>query len=367
VLVDWLPWNHTFGGNHSYGIALWNGGTLYIDEGKPTREGFAETVRNLREISPSVYFNVPRGFEQLAQALESDDELARRFFARMKMLFYAGASLSQDVWDRLTEVAARTCGERIVIITGLGMTEASPFSLCASWEAGVAGGVGHPAPGLTAKLVPASGKLEVRYRGPNVTPGYWRQPELTAQAFDSEGFFRTGDAVRYLDPSDPQRGLVFDGRTAEDFKLSTGTWVSVGPLRARLLLSAAPYLSDAIIAGHDRDELSALVLIDEGRARALCGDLSAAAKLAELAAHPSLVRELRNRLRQAQAEATGSANRITRMLVVTDLPTIDRGELTDKGSINQRAMLENRRALIERMYAADAEHDPSVIFGQSHE
>jgi feruloyl-CoA synthase len=364
VLVDWLPWNHTFGGNHNFGIALWNGGTLYIDEGKPTREGFGETLRNLREISPTVYFNVPRGFEQLALALESDPELARRFFARVKVLFYAGASLSQDVWDRLDELAVRTCGERIVILTGLGMTETAPFALCASWEAGIAGGLGHPAPGLTAKLVPTLGKLEVRYRGPNVTPGYWRQPELSAQAFDAAGFFRTGDAVRFLDPDDPQRGLQFDGRTAEDFKLSTGTWVSVGPLRASLLLSAAPYLSDAIIAGHDRDEVSALVLLDEGRARGLCTDLPASAKLPELAAHPALVRTLREKLKRAHAQATGSATRITRVMIMTEPPSIDRGELTDKGSLNQRAMLDNRRALIERMYAKDAAADPSVIFAE---
>ena len=362
VLVDWLPWNHTFGGNHNYGIVLWNGGTLYIDEGKPAGPLFQHTLRNLREVSPTVYFNVPRGFEQLAQALERDAELAKSFFARVKMLFYAGASLSQDVWDRLSAASTRACGERIVIITGLGMTETAPYALAASWEAGIAGGLGIPAPGVTAKLTPVEGKLEVRYRGPSVTQGYWRQPELTAQAFDHEGYFRSGDAVRYLDPKDPQRGLVFDGRIAEDFKLNTGTWVSVGPLRARLLLLAAPYLSDAIITGHDRDVLGALVLLDEGRVRALCSDLAADAPLAQLATHPKLIAELQNTLKRSQAEATGSANRITRLHIVTELPTIDRGELTDKGAINQRAMLDNRRALVERMHAPSAKTDAAVIF-----
>jgi feruloyl-CoA synthase len=362
VLVDWLPWNHTFGGNHNYGITLWNGGTLYIDEGKPTRDGFQHTLRNLREVSPTVYFNVPRGFEELALALERDAVLAKSFFARVKMLFYAGASLSQDVWNRLSEVSTRTCGERIVMITGLGMTETAPYALAASWEAGIAGGLGIPAPGVTAKLTKVAGKLEVRYRGPSVTQGYWRQPELTAQAFDEEGYFRSGDAVRYLDANDPQRGLVFDGRTAEDFKLSTGTWVSVGPLRARLLLQAAPYLSDAVITGHDRDEVGALVLLDENRARTLCADLGQSATLAELAQDPKLIEVLRGVLQRSQAESTGSANRITRLCILTELPTIDRGELTDKGSINQRAVLDNRRVLVERMYAPTANTDKAVIF-----
>ncbi|HET8936364.1 MAG TPA: feruloyl-CoA synthase [Polyangiales bacterium] len=362
VLVDWLPWNHTFGGNHNYGITLWNGGTLYIDEGKPTRDGFQHTLRNLREVSPTVYFNVPRGFEELALALERDEVLAKSFFARVKMLFYAGASLSQDVWNRLSAVSTRTSGERIVIITGLGMTETAPYALAASWEAGIAGGLGIPAPGVTAKLTQVAGKLEVRYRGPSVTQGYWRQPELTAQAFDEQGYFRSGDAVRYLDANDPQRGLVFDGRTAEDFKLKTGTWVSVGPLRALLLLQAAPYLSDAVITGHDRDEVGALVLLDENRARALCSDLSPGATLAQLALHPKLIEVLSGVLQRSQAEATGSATRITRLHILTELPTIDRGELTDKGSINQRAVLDNRRELVERMYAATANTDAAVIF-----
>lgn len=362
VLVDWLPWNHTFGGNHNYGIILWNGGTLYIDEGKPTRDGFQHTLRNLREVSPTVYFNVPRGFEELALALERDELLAKSFFARVKMLFYAGASLSQDVWNRLSAVSTRTCGERIVIITGLGMTETAPYALAASWEAGIAGGLGIPAPGVTAKLTKVAGKIEVRYRGPSVTQGYWRQPELTAQAFDEEGYFRSGDAVRYLDPNDPQRGLVFDGRTAEDFKLKTGTWVSVGPLRARLLLQAAPYLSDAVITGHDRDEVGALVLLDENRARALCSELGPGATLAQLAQHPPLIEVLRGVLLRSQAEATGSANRVTRLFILTELPTIDRGELTDKGSINQRAVLDNRREIVERMYVATANTDTAVIF-----
>jgi feruloyl-CoA synthase len=217
---------------------------------------------------------------------------------------------------------------------------------------------------VTAKLTKVAGKLEVRYRGPSVTPGYWRQPELTAKAFDEEGFFCSGDAVRYLDPGDPQRGLVFDGRTAEDFKLNTGTWVSVGPLRARLLLLAAPYLSDAIITGHDRDQVGAMVVLEENRIRALCLDLAPGAPLSELAKHPKTLEVLRDLLARLEAEATGSANRITRLLVLTEPLTIDRGELTDKGSINQRAVLENRQAWVERMYAPAAVDDQTVIFAR---
>jgi feruloyl-CoA synthase len=296
------------------------------------------------------------------RALENDEVLARAFFARVKMLFYAGASLSQNVWDSLHALAARSCGERIVMITGLGMTETSPFALCASWEAGVAGGLGHPAPGVQAKLAPVFDKLEVRYRGPNVTPGYWRQPELTEKAFDDDGYFRSGDAVRFIDPAEPQRGLAFDGRVAEDFKLDSGTWVSVGPLRARLVALGAPYLQDAVITGHDRPELGALLLLDVVRCRALCPHLPADASLAELAAQPA-VRGLMQRLIDMQhSEATGGASRITRALLLTELPSIDRGEVTDKGSINQRAVLDARSDLVAQLHAPQAKADAQILF-----
>jgi feruloyl-CoA synthase len=361
VLVDWLPWHHTFGGNHNFGIALWNGGTLYIDDGKPTREGFAHTLRNLREISPTVYFNVPRGFEELAGALEADAELAQRFFARVKMLFYAGASLSQPVWDRLHAVAARSCGERIVMITGLGMTETSPFALCASWEAGISGGLGHPAPGMSVKLAKVANKLEVRYRGPSVTPGYWRQPDLTARAFDADGYFCSGDAVRFIDPADPQRGLAFDGRVAEDFKLDTGTWVSVGPLRARVIAHGAPYIQDAVITGHDRAELGALILLDEARVRTLCPTLPPNTSLQQLTQQPELRTQLQSTLAALLREATGSATRISRFMILKEPLSIDRGEITDKGSINQRAVLDRHPALVDRLHAPNAATDSEVF------
>src|SRR5439155_5455876 len=240
VLVDWLPWNHTFGGNHNVGITLYNGGTLYIDDGKPTPAGMAETLRNLREIAPTLYFNVPKGFEEIANALETDAKLRETLLSRVKMFFFSGAGLSQPVWDKLERVAEAHCGERIRMLTGLGMTETSPFAICANAHQVKSGHIGLPAPGVELKLVPEGDKVEVRYRGPNVTPGYWRAPEQTREAFDEEGFYRSGDAVKPMEPSDPERGLAFDGRTAEDFKLSTGTFVSVGPLRAKVIAAGDP-------------------------------------------------------------------------------------------------------------------------------
>ena len=333
VLVDWLPWNHTFGGNHNYGLALYNGGTLYIDEGKPVPQLIGETIRNLREIAPTVYFNVPRGFEEIARALATDRVLAERFFSRVKMLFYAAAGLAQPIWDALHRVAEDTVGERIVMITGLGMTETAPFAICANWQAGRSGGIGHPAPGTELRLAPVDDKLEARYRGPNVTPGFWRQPELTHDAFDEDGFYRSGDAVKFLDPADPQKGLVFDGRIAEDFKLDTGTWVSVGPLRAQIIASGAPYVQDVVIAGHDRRELGALIIPRPGMGE------------------PGHLRRIAQDLLDSLGRETASSSqRIARAMLLTEPLSIDAGEITDKGSINQRAVLTARAALVEELY-----------------
>ncbi len=335
VLVDWLPWNHTFGGNHNYGLTLYNGGTLYIDDGKPAPQLIGETLRNLREIAPTVYFNVPRGFEEIARALDSDPQLAEKFFSRVKMLFYAAASLSQPIWDSLHRIAERTVGERILMITGLGMTETAPFAICANWEAGRSGGIGHPAPGTELRLAPVADKLEVRYRGPNVTPGYWRQEALTRDAFDEDGFYRSGDAARFIDPADPQRGLAFDGRIAEDFKLDTGTWVSVGPLRAQIIAAGDPYVQDAVITGHDRAEVGALIVPRAG-----------------VPDTPEMRRFFQRLVDTLALKATSSSNRIARAVLLTAPLSIDAGELTDKGSINQRAVLKARAALVEQLYAA---------------
>ena len=350
VLVDWLPWNHTFGGNHNVGLTIYNGGTLYIDEGKPTPALIHETLRNLREISPTVYFNVPKGFEEIANAMESDAKLRDSLFARVNMFFFAGAGLSQPVWDKLDRIAEQTCGERIRMLTGLGMTETAPFAMCANAGEVKSGHIGLPAPGMELKLVPSGDKTEVRYRGPNVTPGFWRAPEQTAESFDAEGFYCSGDAVKPIDPANPGRGFMFDGRTAEDFKLSTGTFVSVGPLRARVIAAGDPCVQDVVVAGLNRDEIGLLIFPRLDACRAFAG-LAADAPAADVLAAPE-VREFFQRLVDGQwAAGTGSATRVARALVLIDPPSIDRGEVTDKGSINQRAVLTHREALVEHLYA----------------
>jgi feruloyl-CoA synthase len=354
VLVDWLPWNHVFGGNHNVGLVLYNGGTLYIDDGKPTPNGIKVTLHNLREISPTVYFNVPKGFEEIVAAMEHDVPLAERFFKRVNAFMFAGAGLSQQVWDRLDALAERTVGERIQMLTGLGMTESAPANLFAVSPHVRSGHIGLPNPGVEAKLVPSEGKVEIRFRGPNVMRGYWRNPEQSAEAFDSEGFYQTGDAVRFVDPADPQQGLFFDGRIAEDFKLSTGTFVSVGPLRAKVIALGAPLVQDAVVTGINRDDVGLLILprLDECRALA---QLPADAAPRDVLAHERVRGHLQAMVDRLWAEGTGSATRVKRAVVMSEPPSIDRGEVTDKGSINQRAVLQHRAALVDALYEGRAE------------
>lgn len=351
LIVDWLPWNHTFGGNHNVGIILYAGGTLYIDDGKPVPGLFAETVRNLRELAPTVYFNVPKAFEMLLPYLRAEPELRRLFFSRLQMIFYAAAALPQHIWHAFDQIAVETCGERIPIISGLGATETAPFATCCNWPMDRSGLIGLPASGLEVKLVPNDRKLEVRVRGPNVTPGYWRQDALTRAAFDEEGFYRMGDAARFVDPARPELGLEFDGRISEDFKLTSGTWVSVGPLRARFIAHFAPYVRDVVIAGHDRDSIAAIAILDIDNCRPLCPDLGPRATLAEVANASPLRRRLRELLGSLLAHGTGSATRIERMAVLDEAPSLDAGEITDKGSINQRAVLDHRAAVVDDLYA----------------
>jgi len=326
VMVEWAPWHHTAGGNKDFGLALYNGGTLYIDEGKPLPGAIEETVRNLREIAPTFYFNVPKGYEALLPYLQKDAGLRQNFFSRLKVLWFAGAGVSQYVFDQYKALALATCGEQILFLTGLGSTETAPFTLGRMWDTQDASNMGLPPPGAEVKLVPVGDKYEMRLKGPHIFPGYWRQPELTAQAFDEEGYYRLGDAFVFQDENAPQKGLIFRGRVAEDFKLSTGTWVHVGPLRARFLEHFAPMVRDVVIAGEGRSELAALVFPAQDFSKQRFDDLL------------------------KSFESTGSSNRIARALILEEPPSLDAGEVTDKGTINQRAVLARRQALVRKLY-----------------
>ncbi|WP_374668709.1 feruloyl-CoA synthase [Ramlibacter sp.] len=348
VLVDWLPWNHTFGGNHNFGMTVFHGGTLYIDDGKPTPALMHETLRNLREIAPTVYFNVPTGFEAIAHAMKTDDALRRNLLSRVRMFFYAGAALAQPIWDSLYESQEREIGERIVMATGLGMTESSPFAIFVTSPNVRAGDLGVPTPGMELKLVDVDGKTEVRYKGPNVTPGYWRAPKETAEAFDEEGYFCTGDAVKWIDETDIHQGLKFDGRIAEDFKLATGTFVSVGPLRAKIIAAGAPYIQDVVLTGLNLKEVGAMVFPTPA-VRALAG-LPADTPLADVLNSAPVLAKFQSIVDELAAGATGSANRIARMCLLAEPPTIDKGEITDKGSINQRAVLTHRADTVAALH-----------------
>jgi feruloyl-CoA synthase len=351
VIVDWAPWHHTAGGNHDVGLVLYNGGTFYIDEGKPLPGAIEETVKNLREIAPTWYFTVPKGYEALLPYLRNDEPLRRNFFSRLKMLWFAGAGIAQHVFDEIQELAVATCGERILFLTGFGSTETAPFALARTWHADNAANMGLPGAGMALKLVPNEGKLEARVRGPNITPGYWRQPEFTAKAFDEEGFYRLGDAFKFADPNDLRQGLLFDGRIAEDFKLSTGTWVSVGPLRARCIDHFAPYVRDVVLAGPDRNEIGALVFPDLAACRALTPDLPADAPAAQVLSDTRLRAHFAARLNELARLSPGSSTHIARVLLLEEPPSMDKSEMTDKGSINQRAVLANRAPLVEELYA----------------
>ena len=349
VLVDWLPWNHTFGGNHNVGMVLFHGGTLFIDDGKPTPALMAETLRNLREIAPTVYFNVPTGFEAIANAMKTDGALRKTLLSRVRMFFYAGAALAQPVWDALHAVQESEIGERIVMGTGLGMTESGPFGIFVTSPNVKAGDLGLPTPGLVLKLVDTEGKIEVRYKGPNITPGYWRMPAETAESFDEEGFFKTGDAVKWIDETDIHLGLKFDGRIAEDFKLATGTFVSVGPLRAKIIAAGAPYIQDVVITGLNMKEVGAMVF-PTPRVRGLSG-LGADASMHDVLSSAPVLAHFQRVVTELAKTATGSASRIARLCLLADPPTIDRGEVTDKGSINQRAVLAHRAETVALLHS----------------
>jgi len=354
VIVDWLPWNHTFGANHNFNLVLANGGTLYIDEGKPVPGLIEKTVANLRDVSPTIYFNVPRGFDALIPFLEKDEALRKNFFSKLQLIFYAAAALPQNLWEKLEDLSVQERGKRTVMVSSWGATETAPMVTSVYYEIDRAGVIGLPAPGTELKLVPNENKLELRVRGPNVTPGYWKQPELTRTAFDEEGFYRIGDAGRLADEKDPARGIVFDGRIAEDFKLMSGVWVHVGALRIKALALLAPVAQDIVVAGHDREEVGFLVFANPAGCRSLCPDLPADAPLETVLADPRVVESVRKGLAQLKRENGGSSTHATRALLMAEPPSIDANEITDKGYINQRAVLSRRAALVERLYAAPA-------------
>ncbi len=343
VIVDWLPWNHTFGGNHNFNLVLRNGGTIYVDGGKPAPGLVETTARNLKEVAPTMYFNVPRGYDLLLPFLESDAGLRRNFFRDLDVLFYAAAALPQNLWERLVELSKKEKNTKLAMLSAWGSTETAPLATSVHFRMERAGVIGLPVAGCELKLVPSAGKLEVRVRGPNVTPGYHKRADLTGAAFDGEGFYRIGDAVRFADAADPAKGIVFDGRVAEDFKLSTGTWVHAGAVRLQLIAAGDPLIQDAVVTGHDRSELGALVFLTP--------------KAKELS--PEAVRAwLSGALKKLQGS---SSMRPTRLLVMTEPPSIDANEITDKGYMNQRAVLERRAALVEQLYSGGPEVISQVI------
>ena len=352
MVVDWAPWNHTASGNRVFNLVIYFGGTYVIDDGKPTPQLIGRTIETLREVSPTWYFNVPLGYQMLLDAMETDATLRETFFARLRMLFYAGAGMSQPVWDRITRVAEEMVPGGVPLCTGFGATETGPSALLWHRSEAAAGNLGVPLPGVTFKLAPQGDKMEGRVKSPSVTPGYWKSPELTAAAFDEEGFYRFGDAFRFKEPGNPAAGFYFDGRLAENFKLASGTWVAVGPVRAALADDLKGLAIDAVIAGEGRTELGALVLPDWSALAALAGEpgLEGAALLA----HPAVRAAAAARLADHAGRAGGSASRVTRMMFIADPLSFDRGEVTDKGSVNQRAVLRNREALVETLWSDDA-------------
>jgi feruloyl-CoA synthase len=350
VIVDWMPWNHTFGGNHDIGVTIYNGGTFYIDDGKPGPGSIERTVRNFREISMTVYFGIPSVYQELLPFLRADRELRESFFRRLGLMFYAGAGLSQPVWDAYRELAHRTCGERIIMATGLGATETSPMAIQTTWETDRAGTIGIPVPGVELKLAPRGNKLEACVRGPNVTPGYWRQPELTQKVFDEEGFYCFGDAVRFIDPGDINKGLLFDGRLSEDFKLATGTWVSVGPLRANFLAHFAPFVRDVVLAGIDRDYVAAIIFADTDACRSLCPHLPSTSSPGEVLGNETVHARFQSLLESFADQSTSSSNRIVRAVLAEEPPSLDGGEITDKNSLNQGNVLARRADVVEQLY-----------------
>jgi feruloyl-CoA synthase len=359
VLVDWLPWSHTFGGNFNFNSVVWHGGTLYIDDGRPAPGLFGHTVRNLTQIAPTIYLNVPRGYDMLVGALRKDAALRTSFFSRLQVIYYAASALPQNLWEALRDLAIQAVGEPVPLLSGWGSTETSPLATDCHYQAERSGVIGLPIPGTEIKLVPNGGKLEARVRGPNVTPGYWKRPDLTASHFDEEGFYKIGDAVRLFDASAPERGVCFDGRVAEDFKLDSGTWVNVGMLRVKAIAALEPVAQDIVLTGHDMPAIGFLIFPNLAACRTLCPDLPPDAPPKKVLRHVQVRTRVAAGLASLRAEGGGSSTFATRALLLAEPPDLDASEITDKGYINQRAVLRRRAALVQVLQAT-SEH-PDVI------
>jgi feruloyl-CoA synthase len=359
VLVDWLPWNHTFGGNHNFNLVLKQGGTLYIDSGKPVPGLVEQTVKNLAEISPTIYFNVPVGYAMLLPHLEQNESLRNNFFKNLQLIFYAGAALPQDLWERLERVAIQATGKKVIMTSSWGSTETSPLATAAHFPLQKAGVIGIPCPGVSLKMIPNGDSYELRVKGPNVTPGYFRRPDLTAAAFDEDGYYMIGDSARFVEHDDPSKGISFDGRVAEDFKLMSGTWVRVGLLRVAALAAVSPLLQFALVTGHNLEDVGILGWPNVAACMKLCDDLDEDVAPDVLLQHPAVVDFLRQALIQFNSEQQGSSTRIARILLMSEPPDSDAGEITDKGYINQRAALQRRKDLVDQLYAEQP--GPGVI------
>jgi len=358
VLVDWLPWNHTFGGNHNFNMILRNGGTLYIDDGKPAPGLIDKSIKNLKEIAPTLYFNVPAGYNMMLPHLEQDVQLRDRFFEQLQLIFYAAAALPQDLWDRLQAVSIKSRGRTTVLTSAWGSTETAPLATSAHFPLDHAGNIGVPVPGVSLKMVPVESKMELRVKGPNITPGYYRRPDLTDAMFDSEGYYLIGDAGKLINPDNPGDGIEFDGRVAENFKLSTGTWVTVGALRTTVIAAASPIIQDAVVVGSNRDYLGLMVWLNVAACRQFVGntDLGETELFGEESVRDRVIEGLR-----AHNRKSGSSMRIKRVLLLTEPPSIDANEITDKGYINQQAVLERRSEIVDKVYSEPPEKELLLI------
>jgi feruloyl-CoA synthase len=357
--LEWMPWNHISAGNIGFNGSLNSGGTIYLDNGKPVPGMFDETIRNLREVSPLVFGSAPIAFAMLAGAMEKDAALRDKFFSKLRYMGYGGATLSSDISDRMQALAIAATGHRIPLTTMYGATETQGITVV-HWITDRVGLIGLPLPGLTLKLVPNGQKLEVRVKGPTVTPGYLNRPDLTADAFDEEGYYKLGDAAKFVDPLEPAKGLIFDGRVTEDFKLSSGTWVSVGTLRADAIAAASPLIQDCVVAGLDKDFIALLAWPNMSAAKEIAASTTASTP-DEILRHPNVVAYLREKFAAHNKSAGGSSGRIGRVMLMTEPPSIDGHEITDKGYVNQRATLDRRAKLVEALYAANPAQDVVVI------